>query len=58
MLVGMVHGIYCDQNTSEPSRLNALDIGNALKGIFTASLRSDLVTKHSEYAASLSEVAA
>jgi hypothetical protein len=51
MLVGMVHGIYCDQNTSEPSRLNALDIGNALKGIFTASLRSDLVNKHSEYAA-------
>lgn len=51
MLVGMVHGIYCDPNTSEPSRLNALDIGNALKGIFTASLRSDLVNKHSEYAA-------
>ncbi|MCZ4324621.1 hypothetical protein [Pseudomonas anguilliseptica] len=51
MLVGMVHGIYCDQNTSEPSRLNALDIGNALKGIFTAALRSDLVNKHSEYAA-------
>lgn len=51
MLVGMVHGIYCDPNTSEPSRLNALDIGNALKDIFTASLRSDLVNKHSEYAA-------
>jgi len=51
MLVGMVHGIYCDPNTSEPSRLNALDIGNALKGIFTAALRSDLVNKHSEYAA-------
>lgn len=51
MLVGMIHGLYCDQNTSEPSRLNALDIGNALKSIFTASLRSDLVNKHSEYAA-------
>jgi hypothetical protein len=51
MLVGMVHGIYCDPNTSEPSRLNALDIGSALKGIFTAALRSDLVNKHSEYAA-------
>ncbi len=51
MLVGMVHGIYCDPNTSEPSRLNALDIGNALKGIFTASLRSDLLNKHCEYAA-------
>lgn len=51
MLVGMAHGLYCDPNTSEPSRLNALDIGNALKGIFTASLRSDLINKHSEYAA-------
>lgn len=50
-LVVMVHGFYCDPNTSEPSRLNALDIGNALKNIFTASLRSDLVNKHSEYAA-------
>jgi hypothetical protein len=47
----MVHGIYCDPNTSEPSRLNALEIGNALKGNFTSSLRSDLVNKHSEYAA-------
>jgi hypothetical protein len=51
MLVGMVHGIYCDPNTSEPSRLNALDIGGSLKDTFTASLRSDLINKHSEYAA-------
>jgi hypothetical protein len=47
----MVHGIYCDPNTSEPSRLNSLDICHALKAGFTASLRSDLVNKHSEYAA-------
>lgn len=51
MLVGMVHGIYCDPNTSEPSRLNSLDICDALKAGFTAALRSDLVNKHSEYAA-------
>lgn len=51
MLVGMVHGIYCDPNTSEPSRLNSLDICNALKTGLTAALRSDLVNKHSEYAA-------
>ncbi|MFZ1446799.1 MAG: hypothetical protein WAS49_15250, partial [Candidatus Dechloromonas phosphoritropha] len=36
---------------SEPSRLNSLDICNALKAGLTASLRSDLVNKHSEYAA-------
>jgi hypothetical protein len=51
MLVGMVHGIYCDPNTSEPARLNALDICGALRAGFTAALRSDLVNKHSEYAA-------
>jgi hypothetical protein len=51
MLVAMMHGIYCDPNTSEPSRLNSLDIGNALKLGFTAALRSDLVNRHSEYAA-------
>lgn len=51
MLMGMVHGIYCDPNTSEPARLNGLEICNALKDGFTASLRSDLVNKHSEYAA-------
>jgi len=51
MLIGMVHGIYCDPNTSEPSRLNSLDICNALKAGLTAALRSDLVNKHSEYAA-------
>lgn len=51
MLVGMVHGIYCDPNTSEPSRLNSLDICDALKTTFSSSLRSDLVNKHSEYAA-------
>src|SRR5690606_4158982 len=51
MLVGMIHGIYCDQNTSEPARLNSLEICDALKDKFTASLRSDLVNRHSEYAA-------
>lgn len=51
MLIGMVHGLYCDPNTSEPSRLNSLDICNALKAGLTAALRSDLINKHSEYAA-------
>ena len=25
ILIGMVHGIYCDPNTSEPARLNTID---------------------------------
>jgi hypothetical protein len=51
LLIVMVHGIYCDPNTSEPARLNALEVCNELKSGFTAALRSDLINKHSEYAA-------
>ena len=41
MLISMVHGIYCDPNTSEPSRLNALDICLQLKEGFNAVALSD-----------------
>ncbi len=51
MLVGMVHGIYCDPNTSEPSRLNSLDLCSGLKEHFSSAIRSDLINKHSEYSA-------
>lgn len=51
LLVGMVHGIYCDPNSSEPARLNSLDICMALKERFTATARTDLINRHNEYAA-------
>lgn len=51
LLVGMVHGVYCDPNSSEPFRLNALDVCESLKSTFSAAIRSDLVNRHSEYAA-------
>ncbi|RUO32742.1 hypothetical protein [Aliidiomarina sanyensis] len=51
MLVGMVHGIYCDPNTSEPARLNSLDLCGGLKDTFTATIKSDLINRHSEYVA-------
>ncbi len=51
LLIGMAHGIYCDPSTPEPARLNALDICGALKDKFTASVKSDLINKHSEYLA-------
>ena len=50
-LISMVHGLYCDPNTSEPARLNALDICSGLKGSLTAATRSDLINRHNEYAA-------
>jgi len=51
MLVAMVHGIYCDPNTPEQARLNSLDICSSLIGIFTASLKSELINTHTEYVA-------
>ncbi|PKM02261.1 MAG: hypothetical protein CVV16_12375 [Gammaproteobacteria bacterium HGW-Gammaproteobacteria-6] len=50
-LTGMVHGIYCDPNSSEPSRLNALDVSISLRDSFTAATRADLINRHNEYAA-------
>ncbi|QBN85712.1 hypothetical protein EBA17_02565 [Xanthomonas oryzae pv. oryzae] len=51
LLVGMIHGIYCDPNAAEQARLNSLHICVGLKASFNAATRSDLVNKHSEYAA-------
>jgi len=47
----MVHGIYCDPNTPEQSRLNSLDICNGLPEGLTASMRSELINNHSDYVA-------
>lgn len=51
MLITMVHGIYCDPNTAESSRLNAIDLCEKLKPVFTSAIKSDLINKHSEYIA-------
>lgn len=51
MLVTMAHGIYCDPNTPEQARLNALDICNGLPSGLNASMRSELINNHSEYVA-------
>lgn len=49
LLIVMAHGVYCDPNSQEPTRLNALNICNLFKESFSASLRSSLIDKHSEY---------
>lgn len=51
LLIGTAHGIYCDPNSSEPARLNALDICVALKDSFNSATRTDLINRHNEYAA-------
>lgn len=51
LLIGMGHGIYCDPNSSEPTRLNALDVCSCLKDVFNSAIRANLINRHSEYAA-------
>lgn len=51
MLITMVHGVYCDPNTPEQSRLNSLDICNGLPEGLTVSMRSELINNHSDYVA-------
>jgi hypothetical protein len=51
LLFGTVHGIYCDPATSEPGRLNALDLCATYFSKFTAAVRADLVERHSDYVA-------
>lgn len=49
LLITMAHGLYCDPNSQESIRLNALDICSMFKDEFSVSLRSSLIDKHSEY---------
>ncbi|EJD6111242.1 TPA: hypothetical protein OT801_000042 [Morganella morganii] len=51
ILASMAHGIYCDPNTPEQARLNALDICRGLLPSFNASIRSELINNHTEYVA-------
>ncbi len=51
LLFGSVHGIYCDPASSEPVRLNALDLCASYSPKFTAAIRSNLVERHSDYVA-------
>lgn len=51
LLIGMTHGVYCDPNAPESSRLNSLDICSQLKDSFTTGIKSDLIDRHSNYLA-------
>ena len=51
LLFEMLHGIYCDPSSSEPTRLNALDICSEYVGKFTSSIKSTLINRHQDYLA-------
>lgn len=56
LLVGTVHGIYCDSSTSETARLNALEICEAIKEDITSATKTELVDRHYEYQAKGDEI--
>lgn len=51
LLLITLHGVYCDPDSNEKTRLNALDICSEIQEGFTPKNKEDLIDKHSEYAA-------
>lgn len=51
LIVGTIHGIYCDPSSPESARLNGLELCKELKSEFNNSIKSKLINTHSDYQA-------
>jgi hypothetical protein len=51
MLIGTLHGIFCDSASSEGSRVNAISISEAFVGTLPPKTKSELIDRHSDYLA-------
>ncbi|GAB1543857.1 hypothetical protein NUACC21_65330 [Scytonema sp. NUACC21] len=51
LLFGTIHGIYCDPDSLEPTRLNIIDLCAPHKEKFTSNIKSNLINQHSGYLA-------
>lgn len=51
LLVGTLHGIYCDPSSGEEARVNAINICKEVKQEINHSIRSELTSRHAEYLA-------
>ncbi len=51
LLIGTLHGIYCDPASGEEARVNALSICEHLAPGFSPKTKSDLVDRHQDYLA-------
>ena len=51
LLIGTLHGIYCDPASGEEARVNALWICERLAPSFSPHTKSDLVDRHQDYLA-------
>jgi hypothetical protein len=51
LIFGMLHGIYCDPDSGEEARVNALSICKSFAGELSPKTRSVLVDRHQDYRA-------
>lgn len=51
LIFSMLHGIYCSADSSEQTRLNALDICKSFQTEFTSNVISEFLNKHHSYQA-------
>jgi hypothetical protein len=49
LLIGTLHGIYCDPNSAQDARLNAIDLSASLAQRMSPRLRAQLVDRHNHY---------
>lgn len=56
LLIGMLHGLYCDPSSGEEARVNALTICQAFSATMTPQTQSSLVDRHQDYRAKGDEV--
>ena len=52
LLIGTLHGIYCDPSSAQHTRQNALEVARQFANRLNAKLGSDLLNRHSDYMAS------
>lgn len=51
LLIGSLHGLYCDPASAEDTRLNALSIAKQFSDSLTPKITSELIDRHQEYLA-------
>ena len=51
LLAGTLHGVYCDPDSTEEARLNALSVCRKLAATFTPQIKSEIINRHNDYIA-------
>lgn len=51
LLIPMLHGIYCDPDSKEHARINALSICEGVRNLFDSTIESALIDQHNGYIA-------